>query len=355
MKIAIDISQIIYGTGVSVYTRKLVENLLAIDKENDYVLFGGSLRRRKEILDAFPQAKVFPIPPTLADIIWNKFHTLPIEKLLGKIDVFHSSDWAQPPSSAFKVTTVHDLYPIKFPRMVNPLVRDVHKRRLGWIISESDRVIVPSISTKNDLVDFGMREDKIRVIGEAPSLTKASPEEVDKTKRKLGINGDYVIAIGIGKLKNTKNIVRAFHLASPGKDVKLVLTGRVSDMEPVEERNVRIMGHVSQEDMGPLLTGSSGLIFASIYEGYGIPILDAFACGVPVVTSTTSSMPEVAGNAAVLVDPDDVNSIKEGIEKVLRGPKAYIDKGYARVAGFSWEKTAKETLAVYNESNDHRD
>lgn len=110
MRICIDVSQIVYGTGVSVYTRNLIQNLLKIDQKNEYVFFAGTLRRKADVLRFVPDAKVFPIPPTLADIIWNRTHVLPIEKLVGKIDVFHSSDWTQPPSNAFKVTTVHDLY-----------------------------------------------------------------------------------------------------------------------------------------------------------------------------------------------------------------------------------------------------
>src|SRR5450830_1133641 len=115
MRVAIDISQIVYGTGVSTYTENLVRSLLKIDSEDDFVLFAGAFRRRGDILEVFPKARVFLIPPVLADIIWNKLHIFPIEKLLGNIDVFHTSNWAEPPSVAFKVTTVHDLYPLKFP------------------------------------------------------------------------------------------------------------------------------------------------------------------------------------------------------------------------------------------------
>ena len=98
MKIAIDISQIVYGTGVSTYTENLVKNLLKIDKENEYLLFAGTLRRKQDVLKIFPQTKVFPIPPTLADFVWNRLHIYPIERLIGDVDVLHTSDWAEPPS-----------------------------------------------------------------------------------------------------------------------------------------------------------------------------------------------------------------------------------------------------------------
>jgi glycosyltransferase involved in cell wall biosynthesis len=349
MRVAIDISQIVYGTGVSTYTRNLVKSLLKIDAKDDFVLFAGAFRRRGDILEVFPRAKVFLIPPILADFIWNRLHVFPIEKLIGNIDVFHTSDWSEPPSSAFKVTTVHDLYPLKFPKMVHPKILEVHKRKLSWVIRESKRIIVPSNSTKADLLSLGIKEDIVRVIPEASSLSKASEAEVTSVKKKYQIQGDYLISIGATELKNTKRIIEAFHLSSAGKELKLILVGRPTGIQIKPERNIRILGYVPQNDLKALLTGSRGLIFASLYEGYGIPILDAFACGTPVVTSNISSMPEVAGGAAVLVDPYDAGSIADGITKVINAPKALIEKGLVRASEFSWDKTAKMTLDVYKE------
>lgn len=350
MRIGIDISQIVYETGVSTYTRNLVKSLLKIDHLNGYVLFGGSLRRSKDIKNVFPQAKTFPIPPMFADILWNRLHILPIEKLIGKLDVLHTSDWSEPPAHAFKVTTVHDLYPFKFPRLVSPLVREVHKRRLFWVLSESQRIIVPSESTKHDLISVGGNEQIIRVIPEAPTLSRPVEGAMEEVKRMYRLHDEYLIAIGVTQLKNTQRIIRAFHLAKPGKNLKLVLVGSPVGIKIEEQRDVRILGHVSKENLAALLSGSKGLVFASLYEGFGIPILDAFNCGVPVVTSNTGSMPEVAGGAAVLVDPQDVDSVKTGIEKIVNGPKGFIEKGLKRVGDFSWERTARMTLDVYNES-----
>jgi glycosyltransferase involved in cell wall biosynthesis len=114
---------------------------------------------------------------------------------------------------------------------------------------------------------------------------------------------------------------------------------------------VRYLGPVSDEDLAALYTGAEVLVFPSLYEGFGLPILDAFACGCPVVTSNLSSMPEVAGDAAVLVDPYDVNSIADGIEKALRWRKGLIEKGSKWVKQFSWIKTAAETLKTYKEAS----
>lgn len=349
MRICIDISQIVYGTGVSTYTKNLVENLLKIDKENEYLLYAGALRRKNDVLSAFPQAKVFPVPPALANLLWNRLHLLPIEKLVGEVDIFHTSDWAEPPAKARKVTTVHDLYPLKFPKLIDPVVREVHKKKLGWVFKETKKIIVPSESTKSDLLELGINGDRIVVIPEASSLSRSSDDSIKAVKAKYGLKGDYLISIGATILKNTDNIIKAFHLAKGSMDVKLVIVGRPVGLNLQEDRNIRSLGYVSQDDLAALLSGSRGLVFASLYEGFGIPILDAFNCGVPVVTSNVASMPEVAGNAAALVDPYDISSITDGIEKILKGPKAFIEKGTRRVKDFSWEETAKKTLNVYKE------
>ena len=139
MKICIDISAVPYETGVSWYTRHLVSKLLEIDKTNEYILFGGSFRRKEDLrkyhitVPGNSVSKFYTFPPTLADLVWNRLHKLPIERFVGKIDVFHSSDWTQPPSNAYKVTTIHDLVPIRFPKMSDPKIVSVHKRRLKWV------------------------------------------------------------------------------------------------------------------------------------------------------------------------------------------------------------------------------
>lgn len=356
MKIAIDVSQIVYGTGVSVYTKNLVENLIKIDRENEYVLFAGALRRRGDILKVFPQARVFPIPPTAADLIWNKLHTLPIEKLIGKVDVLHTSDWTEPPSKAFKVATIHDLAPILYPNLFpRDIIRSIvgtHKMKLAWTRKESERIIVPSSATKEDLVRLGFDGGKIRVIAEAPSkiFKPISDEDVLRLKNKYQIAGKYLLAVGMDPRKNSERIIKAFDLVRAGRDLKLVFVGSQKYMEIRENRNIRIAGQIPLNELPVFYSGAEALVYPSLYEGFGLPILEAFACGTPVITSNLSSMPEVAGNAAVLVDPYDVASIADGVQKALNGPKGLIEKGFERVKHFSWEKTAKETLNVYNES-----
>lgn len=356
MKIAIDLSQIIYGTGVSHYRENLVKNLLKIDLENEYLLYGGSfrqLKRLKYILESIEgkhETKTFPMPPRLADIVWNKLHVLPIEKIIGQFDVVHTSDWTEPPSNLNKVTTIHDLVALKFAKITPRVIVETHKQRLKWVHDESKRIIVPSIATKNDLIELGFDENRLRVVYEAPNFVKASKEKVEAVLKKYSIREDYVIAVGANQRKNIKGIIDGYHLSKYGKNLKLIIVGQNINIKQEDERGVRFIGHVNDSDLSALLTGSKALVFPSLYEGLGIPILDAFNCEVPVVTSNISSMPEVAGGAAILVDPYDVNSIASGIEEALSKPKTLIAKGLKRVAEFSWTKTAEETLKVYKEA-----
>lgn len=358
MRIAIDLSQIIYGTGVSHYRENLVKNLLKIDSENEYLLYGGSLRRRRELIikseelikNSKAQTKIFPIPPRLADIVWNKLHILPIENLIGKVDLVHTSDWAEPPSKISKITTIHDLVALKFSKITPKIIVETHKERLKWVSKESKIIICPSIATKDDLIELGFDESKIRVIYEASNHKKATNSEVQRVRTKYGIREEYVISIGVNPRKNIERSIEAFNLAKSGQNIKYLIVGPESGSNFKDQRGVRFLGYVPDEDLEGLITGARAEVFASLYEGFGIPILDAFNCETPVVTSNISSMPEAAGGAAILVDPYDVNSIADGIKEALSKPKTLIAKGLKRVANFSWTKTAEETLKVYKEA-----
>ncbi len=355
MKIAIDVSPVIYGTGVSVYTSRLVENLLKIDTKNIYLLFGGSLRRRSELITFSKKlkgdfiTKFFYIPPTIFDVFSNRFNLVSVERFTGNIDVYHSSDWAQFKSNAFNVTTVHDLAPILLPKQTHPKIVSTHKRRISKVIKEADRIIVPSISTKNDLAKLGVQENRIRVIHEALSLDFSSitNEDIQRVKHKFNLNGNYSLSIGSVKRKNLKNIIQAFEKA--GGDSNLKQHVIVGSGDEDNRRGVRFTGRVTDRDLMSLYKGADVLVYASLYEGFGLPILEAFAAGIPVVTSNISSMPEIAGDAGVLVDPMSVEDITNGINKAIKNKKDLVRKGKIQLKKFSWEKAAYETLKVYEE------
>lgn len=356
MRIGIDISPIVYETGVSWYTRNLIKTLIQIDKTDEFVLFGGSLRRVNK-LQSYDFSghdnsviRTFPLPPTVADYIWNRLHIIPIEWLIGKVDVFHSSDWTQPPTKAYKVTTIHDLIPLRFPKISHPKIVAAHKARLRWVKKEVDKIIAVSEFTKKEIIEvLGINPDRVVVIHEAPDpgMKPASNKEVEETKKKFGISGDYLLVVGADPRKNIPAIIQAYgRMRKNMTRTDLVITGRPWENIP-NTAGVKALGHVNREELAGLYSSAQALVYTSLYEGFGLPILEAMQVGCPVVTSNISSMPEVAGNAAVLVDPTKPKEIAEGIKKALLDRKKWSERGRKRAREFSWEKTAEQTLKVY--------
>mgnify|MGYP005846890615 CR=1 FL=1 len=356
MKVAIDISASVYGTGVSVYTINLVKNLLSLNKKIEYVLCGYSFRRfnvLKGITTGFNgnfESKLIRIPPTFFDYLWNNLHFLRFETFFGKVDVYHSSDWIQAPSTFPKITTIHDIVPLKYPKLSHPNIVEVHQRRFKWVKKEVDVIVVPSNTTKKDITELGIEERRIRVVPEAadPIFKPVSRMRVDRLKRKYRISGKYILSVGITPRKNNERIIEAFEKFRPGLDLKLVIIGEPKHELP-QRRNVIFTGYVPNDEMPIFYSGAEALVYPSLYEGFGLPILEAFSCKTPVVTSFFGSMLEVADGAAILVDPYDVTSIKEGISKALEYRKKMITIGLSRVKQFSWKKIAAKMCEIYKE------
>ncbi len=352
MKIGIDISQIVYETGVSVYTRELVSALVKKYPDHEFVLYGGSLRRSRELKNFLLGSKnvtkkLSKLAPSFANLIWNRLHVLPIEQMIGKVDVFHTSDWAEAPASCPKVTTIHDLSIFKYPALTHPKILATHTRRMAWVKKESDCVIVPSTATKDEALKLGIYEDKIVVIPEAVSgiFTPKSKSEIGKVMSKYKISTPYALAVGANPRKNIDRIIKAFYKSKANSKLKqLVVVGRGP---AIEDLGVNFLGHVPADDLPALYSGAGLLVYVSINEGFGLPILEAFACGCPVLTSNVSSMPEVAGKAAVLVDPMSVEEISKGFVKTVNNREKLVDLGLRRVKKYNWDMVASETMKAY--------
>ncbi len=176
MTIGIDISQIVHeGTGVGEYVRSLVQALITLDHRNDYILFGASLRKLtaftvyvQEISKLNPRVRLVtvPIPPTILEVLWNTLHIVPVEWLIGPVDVFWSSDWTQPPLKKAKgVTTIHDVSFLRYPETFSKAIIDVQKRRLSWAKRECEAIFCDSEATRKDVVElFGVSGSRLRVV-----------------------------------------------------------------------------------------------------------------------------------------------------------------------------------------------
>lgn len=332
MKIGFDISQITYDGGVATYTKQLSRRLDNI-KELEMVYFYTSLRRKYN--GGLKNVKEYKIPPTLAEILFNRVRIFPIDLLIGEIDIFHSSDWIQPLTKAKKVTTYHDLIPIKFPKWSHPKIVDVHKRRLKLVEKEIDYVIAVSEATKRDLLEVSnIPEEKIVVIYEGvDEKFKLQPEyKVQEFKKMMNLPNKFVLAIGgIGDRKNLASAKQA------SKEYNLVVTG---DTIP----------KLDEVDLPLLYSSAQVLLYPSLYEGFGLPVLEAMACGTPVITSNVSAMPEVGGDAAYYVNPMSIDEISKSVKLVMEDSglrKELINKGFIQAKKFSWDECVQKTIKVY--------
>jgi glycosyltransferase involved in cell wall biosynthesis len=374
MVIGIDISSIPYGTGVSNYTLNLVRNLLKIDKTNTYKLFFSSLRQPlpEEItaLSSHSNVKIYHyhLPPSLLEFLWNRLHILPIELFIGKCDIFHTWEWLEPPTSHAKsVTTIHDFVPFLFPEIQHSKTIAVFKRKLRWAELKCSHFICVSQNTQNDLLHLFPRipPNKISVIYEAAedkydAFQKLSPAEKSKKiaciSQQYGLN-KFILAQGTREpRKNLDRLIKAFIIfkrKNPRSKIELAISGKYGwgkDLLPPSDNSVKILGYIPEKDMVALHASALCLCYPSLYEGFGLPIIKSMKVGTPVITSHTSSLPEVADSAAIFIDPTNINDIASALEKIVKSSilrRQLIAKGFRQSQKFSWIKTAQETLKVY--------
>ncbi len=263
------------------------------------------------------------------------------------------------------VVTVHDLGYLHYPEAHRPFDR----RYLDWTTRRHTRVanhiIADSIATKQDLVDYyGANPDRIRVVylGRDENLAPVEAETIAKTKAKYNIYGDYLLYLGtLHPRKNLVRLIEAFFIAVhrlENKELMLVIAGkrgwlydqifeRVQQLGLLER--VSFLGYVDDQAKPALLSGALAYLFPSLYEGFGLPVLEAMACGAPVLTSNCSSLPEVAGQAALLVNPRNTADIANGLAQLITKADLrarLVEQGYHQARRFSWQKAAGEVLEV---------
>lgn len=338
--VGMDISQTAHQGGVATYTRELAKHLSKLD-DLEMKFFYSSLRKPVKL--NLKDIKNYKLPPSLFEILFNRIRNVSIEKFLGPLDVFHSSDWIQPPTKAKNVTTYHDVIPLKYPKWSDPKVISVHKRRLKLVEEEVDMVIAVSESTKRDLLEISkIPKEKITVIyeGVGSQYKVQTSSDISAFKKQFNLPDEFVLAIsGVGERRNLKAVRQAcsgYELIVSGEDLPYL-----------------------SDDQLPLLYGSATvLLYPSFYEGFGLPIIEAMACGLPVITSNVSAMPEAAGDAAIYVDPHNLFDIEEKLKMVMEDQdlrEQLIKKGFSQAKKFSWEKCAQQTADIYNHFAKHAD
>lgn len=369
MRAGIDITSIIYGRGVSRYTTNLVD---ALSKRSDVSLelYGSSLRQ-KPVLEQFAQQRHIPrkdchfqsYPPKALDVLWNTLGQNQIRKVMPGIEVFHSWDWLQPPDKHLPlVSTIHDLAILKFPETAHPDILRMHRKAWHRLKQRKAQIIAISRATKHDILEYlDIPADDVHVIYEAlPNDIKVvgdslSDEQAEQIKLRLKLDRPYILFVGTREPR--KNLQRLIEAWQPlAKEVELIIAGEAgwdetSNLKAGVAERVRFLGRVSDQELAVLYSEAELFAYPCLYEGFGLPILEAFYYGTPVVTSGVSSMVEIAGNAAELVDPLSVESITRGLELVLhesgRDQEKRLQRMVVRLHMFSWDKVAEETVRVY--------
>jgi glycosyltransferase involved in cell wall biosynthesis/ubiquinone/menaquinone biosynthesis C-methylase UbiE len=371
MKIAIDVSLAVgESAGVGSYTRGLLEGLASIDAENEYVLYS--------YLDSPPSPQsTFPPRPNFAfrmlrleaehwERIWSRAD-LPPREALGAVDVLHSPFFNAPREHhGALVVTIHDVSFLLQPQFHTEANRLHCLQGTLNAALYADRIIAVSMRTKQDLMDyFAIPEERIRVIHEAPRKVYSPERNVEVIRgalERLGIFHNFILFVGsLEPRKNLKTLLQAYarYVKQHAGQEWLVVAGgkgwlnddlsQVAAELGIAER-VKFLGYVQEIDLRVLYSAAKLFVYPSIYEGFGLPPLEAMACGAPVITSNTSALPEVVGDAALLIDPHNSDELCQAMQRVLCDGDLRLRmrrEGLTRAKLFSWEQTAEETLAVY--------
>jgi len=367
--------------GIGRYTRGLVQALAALDRQNEYVLLEME-GRKSGIRESGNQGYTgdfnfpanfrrcsLPLSERTMAILWHRLRLpLPVDLFTGEVDVFHSPDFLLPPLRHGRaILTVHDLSFRRLPECADAALAAYLNRAVPHSIQRADLVLADSLSTKADLMELlGVPAAKIEVLYPGVGDTyQPIRDEATLTaiRQKYGLPHDFVLFVGtIEPRKNLVTLLKAWSQICNLQSAicnKLVVAGSrgwlYEETFATVERlglssDVVFLGYVPEADLPALYSLARLFVFPSLYEGFGLPPLEAMACGTPVVCANTSSLPEVAGNAALLVDPLDADGLATTMQQALgdEGLRArLVERGLRQAARFTWRAAAQQLLAIY--------
>jgi glycosyltransferase involved in cell wall biosynthesis len=374
MKIAIDIRPLLRkGTGVGVYLKNLIINLSQIDRDNKYILFTSSWKDRFspdmfDLPDNF-LVKDSRIPVRMLNYFWHNLRFPPANWLLGKCHISHSpSPLLLPLKGSKKIITIHDLFFLRHPELTKGEIQRDYPRLVKAHAQEADAIIAVSHHTAQDVQEMlNISKEKIRVIPlgvEELFWDKAQEAEIQAIRKKFPLAKNFILFVGIIEpRKNLPLLLRAFRqLIDRGyPTLQLVIAGERGwgceefDHELKDDKlrdRVLITGYLNRIELRALYQQAQLFAFPSLYEGFGLPLVEAMASSLPIVALRTSSIPEVVGKAAVLLDEPNPELFACEMERLLsdkslRELLINVDKEMTK--HFSWSITAFHTLKLYEE------
>ena len=376
MQVGIDITALIYGRGVSRYTSNLVRGLLTYRPDLELKLFGYNRGQidllRSGVSNLRPaggrrfKVKYQKIPVNFQAWLWQ-IGLNSVTKQLQPLDVFHSWDWLQPPDKNLPlVSTIHDLAILKYPEVVKPEVMNAHRRSWEILKKRQAEIIAVSEATRQDIINLlQFPPEKVHLIYEAlpienMAVAQNMTEEIfatAQTELNLDEANGKPFLLFVGNREPRKNLSRLIEAWAPlAPYIDLLIAGLADGDDSAQLANqfgtsLRFLGRVTDEQLAVLYTLAEAFVYPSLDEGFGLPILESFYYGTPVITSNLSAMKEIAGDTAVLVDPLNLDSIYNGIVTLLNETPAEqhlrAQKMILRQQHFSWETAARQTAQIY--------
>ena len=361
------------GGGIGRYTRELIHALSAEAPQLTYKLFSARPPAELPVPDSLPVAPHVshhhaPVDERWLYRLWYRARLpIPVQLFMGAIDLFHSPDFVLPPVSSRvpTVVTVHDLSFIHYPETFPANLVAYLKRVVPWSVGRASYILADSLSTSRDLQSlWGVAAGRIAVLysGVNERFKPVRDEAaLAMVRQRYGLDKPYVLAVGtVQPRKNYEMLIRAFRPVAERYPHSLIIVGgrgwldeglpREIERQGLQDR-VRLAGFVDDADLPAVYSAADLLTFPSLYEGFGLPLLEAMACGTPVIASNASSLPEVVSDeSAVLLSPHDEGAWTLGMLRLLGDENArrgLSAAGLARSAQFSWHAAARQLAALY--------
>jgi glycosyltransferase involved in cell wall biosynthesis len=355
MRIVVDVSPLSHPlAGIGNYIRGALAGLAdAAGGRHELVAFAptslrGPARIRKALRGIDVELSLWPLPASHAlRTAWSIAGRPAAERLLGRFDVLHFSDWMYPSQRAgLRSTTIHDLVPLRFPEWVTPRTKAMHGRKYANAARTCDLVFVNSAFTAEDVVaTLGVPRERVHVAH--PGVREVF--SADGGAADLGTPYVFTVAT-LEPRKNLQTLVEAHRLLG-GELLLAVAGGEGWGEQPLlADPRIRRLGFVADEELAHLYRGAAVAVYPSRYEGFGMPIVEALACGCPVVASAHPSMDEASGEAALRADPDDPAALAAAIERALSERERLVPLGLAHAARFTWRANGEVFLRAYEEA-----
>ena len=332
----------------------------------------------KKLYEAICNWKIISKRHVIANLVSKGIQHIRRFNGFKKFHIFHSLYYPNPDHDALKdkvmIRTIHDLIPIKYPQFFSKKHRDRFLCNINRIDADRDYIFAVSKATKNDVCEYlKINEDRVFVNHLAASKTKFYPDTDENSftslKKRLGINenGYFLSVATLEPRKNISTVLKAFTLLLNknliDSDIKLLLVGKkgwmidrfLNDVEKNGKfkRNIVVTGFLKDDELRVLYSNALSFVYTSFYEGFGLPVLEAMQCGAPVIVSNRSSIPEVVGNAGILVNPLEIDEVCEAMLKIYEETytrEVCREKGLKRSELFSWTKTAERTVDGYKKA-----